>query len=504
MEDASPDPLQVFISYAHEDEELCREFLTHLSQLQRDGLIREWHDRKITGGSEWAGQIDEHLNAADIIVLLVSPDFLASQYCYDVEMDCALKRHKAGKARVVPVILRPSDWKTSPFSKLNALPTDGKPVVDWKTHDHGFLNVIEGLRRISAELREPAAVTIPRVLTPMRRLRSWQLVVACVLIVFMITAGWIWWVRSQRRSQERRYVSQGDQFLDVGRYEDARGLYQQALALNPANPAATLGIKVTDLTKLRPDAVRFERQLKELLKEAPHDPHLRVLEGDYFVGLGRLDEAKKRYEQATTLDLNLAEAWFRLGVIYDYQRNITRALEMYKRAFDLAPSSPQYACNLADQYFKHGEYPEAIKVYGRIPQFPLAALESAKIYRLLGELKEANDEERIALESLDTPSIADAPENQLPWSLDYGGSEPLTLATLREKTCYANLELFATSYLGGDGAGAKDKWDRAVSDCGARLRGVQAVVGSELQRLADERDEVSEKAAEFRNKFLSN
>src|ERR1039457_3046512 len=133
MESAKQGPLGVFIAYAHEDDELCQEFIKHLIQIKRDGLIRAWHDRRLTGGSEWAGQIDEHLNSADIVVLLVSPDFLASQYCYDIEMKRALERDAAGEARVVPVILRSCDWQTSQFAKLTALPEDGKPVVKWET-----------------------------------------------------------------------------------------------------------------------------------------------------------------------------------------------------------------------------------------------------------------------------------------------------------------------------------------------------------------------------------
>src|ERR1035441_10079450 len=145
-------PLNVFISYAHEDDGLCRRLLKHLSQLQREG-VQGWYDRRLTGGTEWAGEIDEHLNTADIILLLISPDFLASRYCYDVEMKRAMERHDQDHARVVPVILRPCDWQNSPFARFNALPKDGKPIVDWKTRDHGFLNVVEGLRRVVEELR---------------------------------------------------------------------------------------------------------------------------------------------------------------------------------------------------------------------------------------------------------------------------------------------------------------------------------------------------------------
>src|SRR6266849_10426858 len=102
--------LEVFFSYAHKDQRLRDQLETHLSLLKREGLISSWHDRKIGAGQEWAGQIDNHLNTAHIILLLVSPDFMASDYCYDIEMTQALARHEAGEARIIPIILRPVDW----------------------------------------------------------------------------------------------------------------------------------------------------------------------------------------------------------------------------------------------------------------------------------------------------------------------------------------------------------------------------------------------------------
>jgi len=514
MQSAPQGPLRVFISYAHEDEELREEFVKHLSQLQRDGLVQDWHDREITAGSEWAGQIDEHLNSADIIVLLVSPDFLASKYCYDIEMKRALERHAAGEARVVPVILRPSDWGTSPFAKLNALPRDAKPVVDWpthdpKVHDHGFLNVIEGLRRVAGELREPAVRGGPLVQPPVvgRPLvlmigSLWLWAVAGCFIILMIAAGWFWRARQQRRAQERQYVVQGDASLNVGHYEEARAPYQQALRLNPGNRVASFGVEIVDLAKLKPDPVNFEQRLKQLLQKAPRDPHLKVLEGDYLVGLGRLDDAIGRYQEAAKLDQGLAEAYFRMGALYDLRQDM-RALTMYKRAAELAPSSPHYACNLADQYFKHGEYKEAIRIYGGIRQFPLAALDSAKIYRLLGDLKAANDLERVAIEWMGEPAVAMSPEQRLPWWFEYGGAQPVSLSTEREKFCYAHLELSATLFLDGDEAHSKDQSDRAEQDCGARLGAVKKVVGWELENVAKEREELAGRVAAYSRKFLA-
>ena len=92
-------PLRVFLSYSHRDEELCERFLIHLSQLKREGLIAPWSDRLIAAGTDWTGAIDENLNSAHVIILLVSPDFLASDYCNDVEMDRAMEREQRAEQR---------------------------------------------------------------------------------------------------------------------------------------------------------------------------------------------------------------------------------------------------------------------------------------------------------------------------------------------------------------------------------------------------------------------
>lgn len=145
-------PVEVFFSYSQRDEELREQLETHLAMLKNEGVIRGWHDRQITAGQEWDGRIDEHLNSADIILLLASPDFLASRYCYGVEVGRAMERHEAGEARVVPVILRPCEWQHAPFSKLQALPTGTLPVTRWPDRDEAFLNVAEGIRRAVEDL----------------------------------------------------------------------------------------------------------------------------------------------------------------------------------------------------------------------------------------------------------------------------------------------------------------------------------------------------------------
>src|SRR6266699_2745568 len=134
MGEATP-AIEVFYSYAHRDEYWRKRLETHLSTLQRQGVIAGWHDRNISAGTAWATKIDEHLNSAGIILLLISPDFIASNYCYSIEATRAMTRHQEGTARVIPVILRPSDLKDTPFEHLQALPTDAKAITTWSNRD---------------------------------------------------------------------------------------------------------------------------------------------------------------------------------------------------------------------------------------------------------------------------------------------------------------------------------------------------------------------------------
>ena len=126
----------------------------HLKLLERQGLVKSWHDRQIGAGGSWEHEIDRNLREADVILLLISSDFLASDYCFDVEMKLALERHAAGEAVVVPVILRPVDWMAAPFGKLQALPRDGKAVTTFENLDAALHQVATGIRGAIEKLHE--------------------------------------------------------------------------------------------------------------------------------------------------------------------------------------------------------------------------------------------------------------------------------------------------------------------------------------------------------------
>src|SRR5438874_2667865 len=157
--------IEIFCSYAHEDETWLRKLETHLSLLKRQGLVSLWHDRHIAPGTDWAKTIDIRLETASVILLLVSADFLASDYCYGIEMKRALERHEAGEARMVPILLRPVDWEGAPFAHLQALPTHAKPISSWRDTDRALADVAAGLRRVLEDVPLLAA-SAPRAALP--------------------------------------------------------------------------------------------------------------------------------------------------------------------------------------------------------------------------------------------------------------------------------------------------------------------------------------------------
>lgn len=145
----------LFFSYSHKDEPLRDQLDAQLAILKRQGVIEAWHDRRIGAGEEFAGLIDSHINSDDIILLLVSPDFLASDYCYEREMERAMERHEGGEAIVIPVILRACDWRHTPFGKLNAAPRDGRPITLWPDRDQAMLEVAQAVRMAAAKVSAP-------------------------------------------------------------------------------------------------------------------------------------------------------------------------------------------------------------------------------------------------------------------------------------------------------------------------------------------------------------
>lgn len=151
-------PIEIFFSYAHEDEALMDDVRRQLIVFERNGKIIKWHDRMIPGGAEWREEIDQRLLSASIVLLFMSPHFIESQYCYEVEGRTALRRHEENRARVIPIVLRPCAWEATPFGELHAFPKDAKAISSWPNRDEACLDAARGVMAVVDSLRAEGRV----------------------------------------------------------------------------------------------------------------------------------------------------------------------------------------------------------------------------------------------------------------------------------------------------------------------------------------------------------
>src|SRR5215207_8492878 len=170
------EPVTACIAYSHEDKRHLTKLHQHLSLLRNQGKLDAWHDRQIDPGQEWEQAIDDRLYSDKIILLLVSPSFMASKYCWEKEMKVAIGRHDAGDAIAIPIIVRDCDWKTAPFGKLEALPEKGKAVTLWSNRDSAWRNVAEGIRRILESIHSEHGAQEIAGVAPVLPMTKWAMV----------------------------------------------------------------------------------------------------------------------------------------------------------------------------------------------------------------------------------------------------------------------------------------------------------------------------------------
>ena len=140
--------IEIFFSYAHEDEDLRKKLEKHLILMQRHGIIKAWHDHDIKAGDDSESEIEKHLDSAQIILLLISDDFIFSEELWERDVTRAMQRHEAKEARVIPVILRPVDWKDAPFGRLQPLPRNRQAVTNWANQDEAFTEIAKDIRQV--------------------------------------------------------------------------------------------------------------------------------------------------------------------------------------------------------------------------------------------------------------------------------------------------------------------------------------------------------------------
>ncbi len=319
------EPVDAFISYSHRDEALRHSLEKHLASLLREGFVRVWHDRRITAGDDWGGEIDRHLEEARLVLLLISPDFIASKYCFDVETARAVERHLSGEAVVVPVILRPVDWinvRVGPFntklSELHALPVDGLPVTKWPDQDEAFVSIVQGLRSLIEKMPGQSGlagfqpqtnragqqrVDLPVQPKPRALQRSRIVVLATTLV--LIALGASMWISNLTGDDAQSAQGRGYELFGRAMYAEAVEAYSEAIRLGANSPA---------VYKERGAANLYLAQYSEAISDlnesvrrrgvsfSPEDVESHLLLGLAFLGQRRDVDASKQFQRVTELD----------------------------------------------------------------------------------------------------------------------------------------------------------------------------------------------------------
>jgi len=304
--------IQIVFCYAHKDEKLLKELKAHLVVLQRLKMTSVWHDRDITAGMEWERETNAYLNTADIILLLISPDFLASEYCYSVEMGQAMERHEREGIYVIPILLRPVDYEGTPISQLDILPADRKPIT-WFNRDRVFSDIAKHIRKVVESL------------------------------LF------------------RKLIDEGDTQFAVSRYSEALKAYEQALQLN-ASDASTISKKGGTLVELK----QYSEALVAYEQALQFDSNSAVLQskrGAILFSLKQYDEAVTAYKQAIQLDPRDAILYKKKGDILCSLRRYEEALEAYEQATQLESSDADACYAKANTFLELKRYDEALAAY---------------------------------------------------------------------------------------------------------------------------------------------
>ena len=430
--------VKVFISYSHADHELRNKLEEHLSPLKYTGKITIWQDQEIPPGTNWEDQINTHLNEADLILLLISASFIASKYCWNKEVQTALQRHKAGKVRVIPIILRRVSWQDTPLGQLQALPTEAKPITQWNDLDDALDDVVQGIRMVVENLlitlREDALKKVkikeltreiefnlrPRLTTLNNNLviientirekedRKRQLEAEQQMINRSIADLRVkQYVTKREGSQlEEQWSATNDKLLALGFYPEPTSFpplrlkvqYEKMLSgLNRAVvPDGKDAARIVKREEIYRSIGRYEEALVDLNRAIVlngKDAARIAKRGDTYRLMGKYEEALVDLNRAISLDGNDAWAIVTRGETYRLIGRYEEALVDLNRAIALDGNNAGVIATRGETYSLMGKYEEALVDLNRAialdGRYTWAIMTRGETYRLMGKYEEA-------------------------------------------------------------------------------------------------------------------
>jgi tetratricopeptide (TPR) repeat protein len=454
---------KIFISYSHKDESWKDRLVTHLNVLQRQGLLSVWQDRQIRAGGKWYGDIETALNEAGAAILLVSANFLGSDFILREEIPRLLQRRANEGTEIFPLIVTPCAWdKVSWLVGFQVRPRDGRPLSGGTEYQidtdlTAFVKEVTHILSQEQGQQTPQALPVeaeppaPTKRFPNKRHRFTALI-AIFLIVGLALTGYF---LSRVPPEVKTHLKSGEQSLNQGLYADAEKHFQQAMQRDRWNAEAQKGLKKIELYRLvhsDRDPVAVETEIRQFLKRHPDDPHAYMLWGDLFAN-SEPRTAIKHYQKAIDIDPDLPEAWFSLGYVYaTHRKDYDTALVNYRRAATLSLHNSRYLTNLAGTLCKLDRFQACLDNYKKaIDLHPNSFMSHMKLIEgllLSGQFDEAAPYAKALAQWTEDETVWAKPINQELWGLEVedrnGMAIPIQLEDVNEKEFYVLCQISLT------------------------------------------------------------
>jgi tetratricopeptide (TPR) repeat protein len=328
-----------------------------------------------------------------------------------------------------------------------------------------------------------------------------SLVVA--FIATIIAGGWVaYFYDLSKKPQivDKQLIVEGDNALNIGRYADAKQIFEAEVKANPQNKQAAWNLEIVQVRQILAQP-GFKEAIDVFYEQNPNDAHVNLFLGEFYAANHQPDKAVQYFNQAIEQNPKLAEAHYDLAVLYNQQGNHEDAKVESLKAIEISPI-PKYRNNLGTLYFKHQYYEEAIKEYGKNKEYPLSALESAKIYWRLEYLSQALSYQKQAVEWLEDKTIMTRPDNEEAWYFEGASGKVIELAELEEKKSYAYFYLSVSLYLQGDMEGAENEVNKLRALKVARQSAINALLTADLDALVQSNVGFAEQIAAYKQLYL--
>jgi tetratricopeptide (TPR) repeat protein len=330
-----------------------------------------------------------------------------------------------------------------------------------------------------------------------------KICLAFIFIAVIALGGWMAYLYDASKKPQiadKELIVEGDNALNLGRYADAKRIFEAEFKANPQNQQAAWGLRIAQVreTLAQPG---FKEAIDTLYTQNPNDAYVNFFLGEFYAANHQPDKAVQHYDQAIEQNPKLAEVHYNLAVLYAQQGNMVSAKVESLKAIEISPTA-KYRNNLGTIYFKQQNYEEAINEYGRNKEYPLSALESAKIYWRLEYLSQALSYQKQAVEWLEDKSIMSKPENQEAWHFEFAPGKLVELVKLDEKKSYAYFCLSVSFYLQGDMGGAESEVRKLRDLKVARQSDINALLTADLDALVQSNGSFAKQVAAYKQLYL--